>query len=280
MFRTQSARVVTLAAVAALALPATRAVAGEADAPAIYRQTLRSTVLIATDNARGSGWVVDAERRLIVTNHHVIASARRVEVVFPMFRDGELVTGYSEYVSTNAGVPAKVLLSDPAKDLAVLQAARLPDDVVPMKLAARSPSPGERIHALGSPGVSGALWVYSAGYVRAVYRERTNLQGDQRLDAWVVETTLPTNPGDSGGPQVNDRGELVAVTSHHDGRGRLVTGGIDGREVKAVLKATVDGERGVRGVRGKKSPGSDDEEVRLAPPKGPAGKKLQPINDK
>src|SRR5438105_12828938 len=104
MFRTLSARVLTLPALSALTLPASRARAEES-AAAVYQQTLKGTVLIVTESCRGSGWVADAEKRLIVTNHHVAGGARRVKVFFPKFSDGELQTSFDEYVGGDEGVP-------------------------------------------------------------------------------------------------------------------------------------------------------------------------------
>lgn len=257
-------------ALSALAIPASRA-AAEDNPAVIYQQTLKGTVYIKVDHGSGSGWVVDLEKRLVVTNHHVIDRAREIRVYFPKFQDGELVTSPGDYAdSGDGGVRAKVLLSDPKKDLAVLELKVLPKEAVALKLAGKSPSPGERLHALGNPGVSGSLWVYSAGSVRTVYRQQLR-DGKMRFDAWVVESTLPTNPGDSGGPEVNDQGELIGVTSHHRTDGRLVTHGIDVREVKAVLKDVLAGERGVRG----QPAAGDDDEDEPAPPK----KKARPGGD-
>jgi S1-C subfamily serine protease len=272
MFRTLSARVATLAALAAVSLPVSRARAEE-NAAVIYQQTLKGTVLVAIDGGRGSGWVVDAQRRLIVTNHHVAGDAKRITVYFPKFQSGELVTSFGSYVDGDEGVRAKLLLTDPGKDLAVIQVDRLPEGTAALKLAEKSPGPGERVHALGSPGASGALWVYSPGNVRAVYRARSMLQGGQRFDAWVVETSLPVNPGDSGGPEVNDKGELVAVTSHGNMEGRLMSRGIDVREVKAMLADVLAGQRGVRGKKATPKPADEDDDPVITPKKKapPAG---------
>ena len=40
-----------------------------------------------------------------------------------------------------------------------------------------------------------------------------NFENGQTVEAMFLETQKPVNPGDSGGPTVNDRGELVAVVS-------------------------------------------------------------------
>jgi S1-C subfamily serine protease len=48
----------------------------------------------------------------------------------------------------------------------------------------------------------------------------------------ILETDVPTNPGDSGGPVLNDRGQLVGVISHYAARQRQVSGNIDLEEVR------------------------------------------------
>src|SRR5262249_36176007 len=154
-----------------------------------------------------TGWVANVEKGLIVTNDHVAGHAKRLRVFFPNLSGGEQANTREELIRSGKGVPAKLLLTDPKTDLAVIQVESLPHGTTAPKLADRSISPGDRIHAIGNPSIG--PWVYSAGDVRLVHRKR-----EGGLDAWVVESSLPVNPGDSGGPQVNDRGELVSVTSH------------------------------------------------------------------
>jgi tetratricopeptide (TPR) repeat protein len=85
-------------------------------------------------------------------------------------------------------------------------------------LAAEGAGPGDVLHSLGNPAASGALWVYSSGTVRQVYRRQMRYAGGQVVEARVIETQVPINPGDSGGPVVNGRGELVGVNAalRHD----------------------------------------------------------------
>ena len=52
------------------------------------------------------------------------------------------------------------------------------------------------------------------------------------FDCMILETDAPTNAGDSGGPVLNDRGELVGVVSHYADRQRQVSGNIDLEEVR------------------------------------------------
>src|SRR4029078_12751795 len=76
---------------------------------------------------------------------------------------------------------------------------------------------GQRVHSVGNPGASGALWVYAPGVVRTFYHKKWLSKSEEgeapsEHEADVIETQSPTNHGDSGGPLVNDRGELVGVT--------------------------------------------------------------------
>src|SRR5689334_7462022 len=66
----------------------------------IYRDTLRVTAWVVTPaKGKGTGWVVDRARKLIVTNYHVVGDNESVDVVFPIRRDGRLVTERSYYIS-------------------------------------------------------------------------------------------------------------------------------------------------------------------------------------
>src|SRR5207248_2047503 len=85
-----------------------------------------------------------------------------------------------------------------------------------MKLAADSPCPGEPIHLIGNPGTSELLWVYNAGTVHQVSpRKLEDRRFGRVLDALVMEirTRAAVKPGYSGGPAVNDHGDLVGVAT-------------------------------------------------------------------
>jgi hypothetical protein len=90
--------------------------------------------------------------------------------------------------------------------------------------------------------VSPALWVYTSGTVRQVVPDRWQAMGGSGVlscEAWVVLTQSALNPGDSGGPVVNDAGELVAVVSGA-GAGQQNNTCIDVREVRALLASAAD----------------------------------------
>jgi tetratricopeptide (TPR) repeat protein len=217
---------------------APNAVADDAPRKSVYQRTLHSTALIVAGTSQGTGWVADKDRRLVVTNSHVVGNRDNVIVIFPMFDNGRLVAERSAYRNTSRRVRASVLDVDPRRDLAVLEVESLPADAVALPLAPEPPSPGDLVHSVGNPGSSDALWVYTSGTVRQVYRKKFAIEG-QTIDARVVETQAPINPGDSGGPVLNDRGEVVGVTAATNRAAQLVSVCIEVSEVKDFLaKAT------------------------------------------
>ncbi len=199
---------------------------GGATAEEVHQYVLKSitwVVCINPDSRRvstGSGSLVDKANRLVLTNYHVIDGGSVHLVLFPVWKDGKLVTDretYMNYVQSKSShaIQGKVVAQDPSKDLALVQLDRLPSGFEALPMSKNTVGAGQGVHSVGSPGASPALWAYTPGTVRGVttgYKWRAGPQGELHCDADVVATTSPTNPGDSGGPLVNDRGELVGVT--------------------------------------------------------------------
>lgn len=183
----------------------------------VYRRTVRATGRIELPGGgMATGWIVDKERKLLITNHHVVMEHPRVNVLFPLFKDGEAVGDIAAY----ADAPrcwAKIIDYDVALDLAAIQLLDpLPDGMAPLKLAAKSALPADKVHTVGNPGAGDGYFLYTSGTVRQVFQyEWHHLIDNRRYErkARVLRTQAPTNPGDSGGPVVNDKGEIVAVHS-------------------------------------------------------------------
>jgi tetratricopeptide (TPR) repeat protein len=234
---------------------AAAASAEESPDPQLYTRLLHSTAWIVTPSGSGSGWVLDRGRGLLVTNYHVVLNTEAyglhdsVFVVFPVLENGKPVAERSYYlqnrdrlVAEGRAVLARVIDASESRDLALLAVDHLPEDVTAVTLAAESPSPGNRVHSIGNPGSSDALWIYTNGYVRQVYfKDWRSRAGKEFLheEAHVVETQSPINPGDSGGPVVSDRGELVGVTQGEALGANLLSLAIEVSEVRAYL-ADVD----------------------------------------
>ncbi|WP_425468746.1 S1C family serine protease [Pigmentiphaga aceris] len=142
----------------------------------------------------GSGVVV-TETGVIITNFHVIAGARRLQV---RFHDGHV----SE---------AKVLQVIPQKDLAIIQATSLPDDLPAATLgSSRDLAPGSEVVAVGFPfGIGPSV---SAGVVSGLDREFVSPDSNENLDR-LIQFDAAANPGNSGGPLVNMNGEVVGIVT-------------------------------------------------------------------
>lgn len=216
---------------------------------AIYKRTLHATAWVGASKGSGTAWVVDRAARLLVTNHHVVENDDNVRIVFPVFRNGKLLVERSGYAE-EPGFRGKVIDTDVSRDLAVIQLLdAMPEGTIELTLAADSAEPSDLVHSIGNPGASSALWVYTSGTVRAVYhKEWVNLIPDRKTvlnrKTRVLETQSPVNHGDSGGPVVNDKGELVAVVSsgkEKDASGNtvhLISWCIDVQDVRAFVDQT------------------------------------------
>jgi serine protease Do len=140
----------------------------------------------------GSGFIVSADG-FIVTNAHVVENADEINV---------RLNDKREY-------KAKVIGADLRSDVAVIKidATGLPTVKIGDMSKVRV---GEWVVAIGSP--FGFQNTVTAGIVSAKSRE--NLSGDPNLDAVpFIQTDVAVNPGNSGGPLLNMRGEVIGINS-------------------------------------------------------------------
>ena len=208
----------------------------------IYNKTLSSTawVLAKSDGSTssGTGVLVDADKKLLITNFHVVGEARTAVIFFPEIKNGKPTVDRNSYLKNvkKLGVRGRVLGVDRKRDLALIELDRLPKGITAVQLAPESIGPGEEVQSIGNSGSTEALWVYTSGTVRSVYQKQFRT-GSGEHDFMVVETQSPINPGDSGGPVVNSKGELVAICQSLSPKARLVTYCVDISEVKTFLES-------------------------------------------
>ena len=190
-----------------------------------YEAMLPGVVLIRCANEdgeySGTGWIVDVDQRLIVTNHHVVEYFIECHVYFPEYTDGQLVTDAYESVVPERAHRARVVDVSPQHDLALLQLDdELPQGATALEIAETTPAPGSPVHSIaGSTVGAQSLWVYSTGHVRQSVRgEMAN-----GWEAMLLESDMATNQGNSGGPVCNDQGQVVAVVEGHTTNARLVS---------------------------------------------------------
>jgi RNA polymerase sigma factor (sigma-70 family) len=222
---------------------------GDFDAAELYTRGVKSTVFIVTPLkdgiSMGSGSLIDAEKRYVLTNYHVVGEGDSVYVQFPVRnKDGGLMTDkkkYMERIPAGQALRGKVLHRDQSRDLALVQLDKLPPDARALPLAKKSVRVGERVIHIGNPGKVDSTFSTTDGVVRAVGVMDFVVNGSdgaRRIKARMVNLTNPIDHGDSGGPIIDRRGYLVGVTESGtvDGRTQNVNYGIDVAEVWAFLK--------------------------------------------
>lgn len=233
-----SPKKLSLAALTAIAV-LTAADSARADADN-YRKALDSTTWVLSKNSdgtsSGTGVLVDAEKRLVVTNAHVVGDSRSAVIFFRDMKGDRPVVEKSHYLKNvkKLGVRGRVVAVDRKRDLALVELERLPESAKAIELADDSTTPGTSIDSIGNPGASDALWVYTSGKVRSVYTKRFRT-GAGEHEFKVVETQSPLNSGDSGGPVVGSDGKLIGIVQAISKKGSLISYCVDITEVKEFL---------------------------------------------
>lgn len=154
----------------------------------------------------GSGFIISADG-YIVTNNHVVAGARSIEV---LLADGRRFDD------------VRLVGRDPTTDVALLK-LEAPDLVHAPIGSSEAAKVGDWVLAIGSPGFNGGgsplITTVTAGIISAKGRN-INILGrqfssDQPSPAIedFIQTDAVINPGNSGGPLVNSRGEVIGVNT-------------------------------------------------------------------
>ncbi len=191
-----------------------------------------------SETSTGTGVLVDAEKRLVLTNAHVVGDSRSAVVFFPDSRKGDLEVKRQHYLDNVAKLaqPGKVVAVDRRRDLALVQLPNLPEGVKAIEMAESSTKTGSNIDVVGNPGGSDVLWVNTSGTVRSVYDKKFKSNHGEH-EFRVVEVQSPIKPGDSGGPVVDSEGKLVAIAQSFSPENVLVSFCVDISEIKALLNS-------------------------------------------
>lgn len=208
-----------------------------------YSRTLQCTTWIITSSAEhttstGTGVLVDTDRRLVLTNAHVVGDSRSALVFFPVVGEGIPKVKRSYYLdnAVELGLTGKVVAIDRKRDLAIIQLPTLPEHVRAIDLAGASTTAGSRVNMIGNPGDSDVLWAFTSGTVRQVYDKQFNSDHGEH-DFKVVETQTPIKPGDSGGPVVDAEGKLVGIAQSFSPHMSQVSYSVDISEIKSFLES-------------------------------------------
>ena len=138
----------------------------------------------------GSGVIVDAAKGLILTNHHVVEGADKINVT----------------LLDNRQLTAEVVGSDEGSDVAVLKVTA--DHLEQIELGdSDALEVGDFVVAIGNP--FGFSHTVTSGIVSALGRHGLNPEGYEDF----IQTDASINPGNSGGALINLRGELIGINS-------------------------------------------------------------------
>lgn len=163
----------------------------------LFSQARKSVVTVIAKHsfekgfATGTGFFVDAQGR-VVTNYHVVKQTDYQQILLP---------------GSKQPVDARIISKDQESDLVLLQAYVTPPvPVAPMIPVSSELKMGDTVYALGSPAGPELAVSLSRGIVSS---DRPRTFGDKSF----IQHDAAVNPGNSGGPLLNGRGEVVGINT-------------------------------------------------------------------
>lgn len=155
-----------------------------------------SIVAVTSDGEDSGTGIVLNEQGLILTNDHVIEGASRLTV------DASGASGTTR--------PATIVGEEANSDLALIRVNPSGLGLKPLKLASSSSAQvGDSVYAIGNP--YGLTETLTRGIVSALDREISAPDGTKITG--VIQTDAALNPGNSGGPLLNEQGQVIGVNS-------------------------------------------------------------------
>jgi len=194
----------------------------------LVKKVEHAVVRVDAGDSFGSGVIVD-ERGFVFTNYHVIDGATSITVTL---RSGETAKaqGY--------------LAVDQSRDLALIIVDKLPKAAT-LPIASSAPQVGEKVAAFGNP--KGFSFTTSEGIVSGVRTgaELRHILGDDAFrylgyaenTTWV-QTTAAISGGNSGGPLVSMKGEVVGLNTWTRNDGQSLNFAISCADMRSILSRT------------------------------------------
>ena len=168
---------------------------------------------LVTFDEIGSGVLISSDGK-VMTAAHV---AHAMDEIVVEFLGGETV-------------PARVVASEPAADLSMLQLTRVPPGVQVARLGdSDQVRVGQLVLVIGAP--YGLSHSFSAGWISARWRPNTAYRAMPLAE--FFQTTATINTGNSGGPMFNMAGEVIGIVSHNISKG----GGSEGLGFVVTMKS-------------------------------------------
>lgn len=216
-------------------IPAVARSVTENTANRVYTRANPAVVTVRSNNGHGSGFIVSADG-YVITNAHVVRGAPAVVTV--MMADGK------------TEMPADIVgFAKGGVDLALLKVNRRGKLPVVKLASLKSIRVGDTVYAIGTPLDESNQNSFTSGMISAI-----------RTDKLRIQHNAAINQGNSGGPLLNENGEVVgvntagAVTYGTDAEGRPVTRNVGNVGVNYALDVDIVRQFIVDARRGKVSP--------------------------
>jgi serine protease Do len=180
------------------------------DFSGIIDEAKKSVVTVRTDVSQGTGFII-SDQGYFVTNAHVLVGGSTVNAI--------------DYRQTT--FPATFVGYDANLDVALL---KLEGDYPSLNLAnSNDVEPGERVIAIGNP--LGLQFSVSEGIVSALKRA-----GPNGISAYI-QTDAALNPGNSGGPLINTKGDVIGINNFKAGSGEGLGFALESNTLKNSINA-------------------------------------------
>ena len=162
-----------------------------ADFSGIIEDAIKSVVTIRTDVSQGTGFIIE-DQGYIVTNYHIMENAKSAGI----------------FTFDGASHSVDLIGHNPSLDISLL---KIEGSFEELKLESDDVQIGEKVIAIGNP--LGLQFSVSEGIISATHRP-----GPSGAEAYI-QTDAALNPGNSGGPLINNQGKVVGINNFKIGGG-------------------------------------------------------------
>ena len=166
----------------------------------VYEANRNSVVILKSKSKVGAGVFITAKGH-ILTNYHVIKNTNDLEVIA---KSSDLKnTSYKEF---------EILKIDETKDLALLKLLNTNTNFNFIQISLVVPKIGSNSHAIGHP--KGEEWSYSKGYIAQKNKDYIwHYKDGSKMIGNTYQIQNPISKGNSGGPLLNDSGNLIGINT-------------------------------------------------------------------
>ena len=172
----------------------------------IFEKYANSVVYIENqkDRGTGSGFFINHKGLKIITNWHVVETAKNVTIC--------LRTEDLNKVCDTDYYTGKVIKKNKQKDLAMIEVKGLPSSIKPVVYGKyKDVKIGQTAFAIGHP--EGLVWTFTNGMISQKRPEHKWSYKTSRHKAKTIQIQVPINPGNSGGPLFNKDQKLIGVNT-------------------------------------------------------------------